>query len=139
MYRFAVIRMVTHFVEDVVEMSTICALTSLNDLPLDDDTSLDINDCTCPSCLNKVISNLTKRLQVTHFVEDISERATICGLTSLKDRPYDDSSLNITDCTCLRCLDLIIGDLNKRLHNINRESALHVQSVEQKRNDGSNL
>lgn len=131
--------MVTHFVEDVAEMATICGLTSLSDLPSDDDTTLDINDCTCPRCLSLVIGDLTKRLQVTHFVEDVAERSTICGLNSLKDRPNEDTSLDINDCTCLQCLSLIIGDLTKRLQNINRESVFRVQSGEKKRNDGSNL
>lgn len=130
--------MVTHFVEDVAEMATICGLTLLSDMPCDDDTSLDINDCTCPRCLGLVIGDLTKRLQVTHFVEDVAEMATKCGLTSLKDRPNEDTSLDIDDCTCLQCLSLIIGDLTKRLQNVNRES-LQVQSVENKRNDGTNL
>ena len=131
--------MVTHFVEDVAEMATICGLTSLNDIPSDDDTSLDINDCTCPRCLSMVIGDLNKRLQVTHFVEDVAEMATICGLTSLKDRPNEDTSLDINDCTCLQCLCLIIGDLNKRLQNTNRASMLQVQSMQKERNDGSNL
>jgi hypothetical protein len=131
--------MVTHFVEDVAEMATICGLTSLNDLPNDDDTSLDINDCTCPQCLSLVIVDLTKKLQVTHFVEDVAEMATICGLTSLKDRPNEDTSLDINDCSCLQCLSLIIGDLNKRLQNTNRASVLQVQSIQKERNDGSNL
>jgi hypothetical protein len=130
--------MVTHFVEDVAEMATICGLTSLNYIS-GDDTSLDINDCTCPRCLSLVIGDLTKRLQVTHFVEDVVEMATICGLTSLKDRPNEDTSLDLNDCTCQQCLSLIIGDLTKRLQDINRASVLQVQNVEKKRNDGSNL
>lgn len=130
--------MITHFVEDVAEIITICGLTSLKDRP-DNDISLDINDCTCPRCLNLVIDNLTKRLQITHFVEDVAEMATICGLTSLKDRPNEDTSLDVNDCTCPRCLSVIIGDLTKRLSNIKRTSALQVQSVQKERNDGSNL
>ena len=130
--------MLTHFVEDVAEMATICGLTSVNDIS-NDDTSLDINDCTCPRCLSLVIGDLTKRLQVTHFVEDVAEMATICGLTSLKDRPNEDTSLDINDCTCLQCLSLIIGDLTKRLQNVNRASVQQVQGVEKRRNDGSNL
>ena len=130
--------MVTHFVEDVAEMATICGLTSLNDI-LSDDISLDINDCTCPICLSLVIGDLTKRLQVTHFIEDVGEMATICGLTSLKDRPNEDTSLDINDCTCLQCLSLVIGDLTKRLQNINRAGLLQVHSVQEKRNDGSDL
>jgi hypothetical protein len=130
--------MVTHFVEDVAEMATICGLTSVNDIPTDD-TSLDINDCTCPRCLSLVIGDLTKRLQVTHFVEDVAEMATICGLTSLKDRSNEGTSLDINDCTCLQCLSLIIGDLTKRLQNVNRASVQQVQGVEKRRNDGSNL
>jgi hypothetical protein len=128
-----------HFVEDVAEMATICGLTSLSDLPSDDDTSLDINDCTCPQCLNLVIGDLTKRLQVTHYVENVAEMATICGLTSLKDRPNEDTSFDINDCTCLQCLSLVIGNLTKRLQIIGRTSMLPVQSLEKKRNDGSNL
>ena len=131
--------MVTHFVEDVAEMATICGLTSLCDMPSGDDTSLDINDCTCPRCLSLVIGDLTKRLQITHFVEDVAEKATICGLTSLKDRPNEDTSLDINDCTCLQCLNFVIGDLTKRLQNINRASMLQFQTEEEKRNDGSNL
>lgn len=76
---------------------------------------------------------------VVHFVQDVAERATICGLTSLKDKPTEDTSLDINDCTCLQCLGLLIGDLAKRLQDINRANILHVQSVEKKRNDGSNL
>jgi hypothetical protein len=76
---------------------------------------------------------------VTHFVEDVAEMATICGLTSLKDRPNEDTSLDINDCSCLQCLSLIIGDLNKRLQNTNRASVLQVQSIQKERNDGSNL
>ena len=131
--------MVTHFVEDVAEMATICGLTSLNDLPNDDDTYLDINDCKFQQCLSLVIEDLTKKFQVTHFVEYVAEMATICGLTSLKDRPNEDTSLDINDCSCLQCLSLIIGDLNKRLQNTNRASVLQVQSIQKERNDGSNL
>jgi hypothetical protein len=77
---------------------------------------------------------------VTHFVEDVAEMATICGLTSLNDIPNDgDTSLDINDCTCPRCLNSVIGDLTKRLQDINRANVLQVQSVEKKRNDGSNL
>ena len=130
--------MVTHFVEDVAEMATICGLTSVNGIPTDD-TSLDISDCTCPRCLSLVIGDLTKRLQVTHFVEDVAEMATICGLTSLKDRPNEDTSLDINDCTCLQCLSLIIADLTKRLQKFNRASVQQGQGVEKRRNDGSNL
>ena len=130
--------MTTHFVEDVTELSTICGLTSLKDIS-SDDISLDINDCTCPQCLSLVIGDLTKRLQVTHFIEDVGEMTTICGLTSLKDRPNEDTSLDINDCTCLQCLSLIISDLTKRLQNINRANMQQVQSVEKKRNDGSDL
>ena len=75
----------------------------------------------------------------THFVEDVAEMSTRCGLTSLKDRHTDDTSLDINDCTCLQCLSLIIGDLTKRLQNINRASVLQVQSVVKNRNDGSSL
>jgi hypothetical protein len=131
--------MVTHFVEDVAEMATICGLTSLSDLPSDDDTSLDIYDCTCPQCLSVVIGDLTKRQHVTHLVEDVAEMATICGLTSLKDRPNEDTSLDIYDCTCPQCLSVVIGDLARRLKNINRTSVLQVPGTENKRNDGSNL
>ena len=130
--------MVTHFVEDVAEMATICGLISVNDIS-NDDTSLDINDCTCPRCLSLVIGDLTKRLQVTHFVDDVAEMVTICGLTSMKDRPNEATSLDINDCTCLQCLSLVIGDLTKRLQNINRAGLLQVHSVQEKRNDGSNL
>jgi hypothetical protein len=84
----------THFVEDVAEMSTRCGLTSLKDKP-NDDTSLDINDCTCPRCLRLVIIGLTRRLQVIYFVEDVAEITTVCGLTSMKDRPDEDTSLDI--------------------------------------------
>lgn len=135
---FAVISMVTHFVEDVAELATICGLTSLDDIP-SDDTSLDINDCTCPRCLRSVIGDLSKRLQVTHFIEDVAEKATICGLTSLKDRHNEDTSLEIYECTCLQCLSLVTGNLSKRLQNINRANLLQAQSMEEKRNDGSNL
>jgi hypothetical protein len=133
-----VINMVTHFVEDVAEMATICGLTSMKDRP-NDDTSFDINDCTCPQCLSLVIGDLTKRLQVTHYVEDAAEMATICGLTSMKDRPDDDTSLDINDCTCPQCLSLVIGDLSKKLRNIKRTSVVQVQSVQKERNNGSNL
>ena len=130
--------MTTHFVEDVAEMSTRCGLTSLKDRHTDD-TSLDINDCTCPRCLRLVIGDLNKRLQVTHFVEDVAEMATICGLTSLKDKPNENTSIDINDCTCLQCLSLVIGDLTKRLQNIDRASVLQLHSVEKERNDGSDL
>jgi|SRR5665647_279551 len=130
--------MTTHFVEDVAEMSTSCGLTSLKDRPYDD-KSLDINDCTCPRCLRLVIVGLTRRLQVTHFVKDVAQMTTICGLTSLKDRPDEDTSLDINYCTCLKCLNLIIGDLIKRSQNINRTSMLQAQSMVKIRNDGSNL
>jgi hypothetical protein len=133
-----VTELTTHFAEDVSEVTTKCGLTSLKDAP-DDDCSLDINDCTCPQCLSLVIGNLTKRLQVTHFVEDVAESATICGLTSLKDRSNEDVSLDINDCTCLQCLSLVIDGLTKRLQKFNRASVLHVQSEEKKRNDGSDL
>jgi len=75
----------------------------------------------------------------THLVEDIAEITTKCGLTSLIDRPYDDISLDINDCTCPQCLSLVIGGLTKRLQKFNRASELQVQSVENKRNDGSDL
>jgi hypothetical protein len=138
--------MVTHFVEDVTEIITICGLTLMKDrlnddtsLDINDDTSLDISDCTCPQCLSLVIGDLTKRLKVTHFVKDVVEMATICGLTSMKDRPNDDTSLNINDCTCQKCLSLFIADLTKRLQNIKKASVLQVQSVQKERNDGNNL
>jgi hypothetical protein len=89
--------------------------------------------------LSLVIEDLTKRLQVTHFVEDIAEMTTICGIASLKDRLNEDISLDINDCTCLQCLSLVIGDLNKKLQNIIRASVQQVQNVEKKRNDGRNL
>jgi hypothetical protein len=130
--------MVTHFVEDVAEMATTCGLTSSN-LPSDDDTSLDIYDCTCPQCLSLVIGELSKRQQVTHLVKDVAEMATVCGLTSLKDRPNEDTSLDIYDCTCIQCLNLVIGDLARKYKNINRTSMLQAPGVENKRNDGSNL
>ncbi len=76
---------------------------------------------------------------VTHFVEDVAEIITICGLTSLKDRPNEDTSLDINDCTCPQCLSLVIGDLTKRLQNIKRADVLQVQSVQKERNNGSNL
>lgn len=65
--------------------------------------------------------------------------ATICGLTSLKDRPNDDISLDFNDCTCPQCLNLLIGDLTRRLENYKRASVPNVQSVKRERNDGSNL
>ena len=130
--------MTMHFVENVAEMATVCGLTSLKDKP-NDDTSLDINDCTCPRCLRLVIIGLTRRLQVIHFVEDVAKITTVCGLTSMKDRPDEYTSLDINDCTCLQCLNCIIGDLIKKFQNINRSSVLQLQSVEEKRNDGSNL
>jgi hypothetical protein len=130
--------MVTHFVEDVAEMATVCGLTSLNDIS-SEDTSLEINDCTCPRCLRLVIGDLSKRLQVTHFVEDVAQKATICGLSSLKDGQNEDTSLDIYECTCLECLSLVIGSLSKRLHDINRANLLQSQSMDKKRNDGSNL
>ncbi len=133
------IKMVTHFVEDVAEMATICGLTSLSDLPGDDDTSLDIYDCTCPQCLSLVIGDLNKRRQVTHLVENVADMATKCGLTSLKDRPNEDTSLDIYDCTCIQCLNLVIEDLNRRQKNINRTTVLQVPGFDNKRNDGSNL
>ena len=133
-----VTELTTHFAEDVSEVTTKCGI-ALFKLGSDDDCSLDINDCTCPSCLRLLIGDLTERLQVTHFVEDASEMATKCGLTALKDRPYEDTSLDINDCTCLQCLSLVIGDLNKRLQNINRADLLQVHSVQEKRNDGSDL
>jgi hypothetical protein len=135
---FEVIEVTTHFVEDVAEMSTRCGLTSLKDRHTDD-TSLDINDCTCPRCLRLVIGDLNKRLQVTHFVEDVAEMATICGLTSLKDKPNENTSLDINDCTCLQCLSLIIGNLTKRLQNINRSNVVQVQSLVKIRNNESSL
>jgi len=76
---------------------------------------------------------------VTHFVEDVAEMATICGLTSLKDKPNENTSIDINDCTCLQCLSLVIGDLTKRLQNIDRASVLQLHSVEKERNDGSDL
>jgi len=133
------ISMVTHFVEEVAEMATRCGLSSLNGIDANDDTSLDINDCTCTRCLSLVIGDLSKRLQVTHFVEDVTEMSTMCGLTSLKDRHNEDTSLDINDCTCLECLNLIMGDLTRRLQNVNRASPPHMQNMEKKRNDGSNL
>ena len=75
----------------------------------------------------------------THFVEEVTELSTICGLTSLKDRPNENTSSDINDCTCLQCLGLVIGRLTKRLQNINRANMQQVQSVEKKRNDGSDL
>lgn len=133
------IKMVTHFVEDVAEMATICGLTSLSDLPGDADTSLDIYDCTCPRCLSLVINDLNKRRQVTHLVENVTDMATMCGLTSLKDRPNEDTSLDIFDCTCIQCLNLVIDDLSKTLKNINRTTVIQVPGLDNKRNDGSNL
>jgi hypothetical protein len=133
-----VIELTTHFVEDVYEMTTKCELT-LSNIKFDDDCSLDINDCTCQQCLRLVISDLSKRLQVTHYVEDTSEMATICGLNSLKDRTDENTSLDINDCTCPQCLSMIIGNLTQRIHNINRTSMQQVQSTQEKRNDGSNL
>ena len=66
--------------------------------------------------------------------------STRCGLTSMKGRHNDDTSLDINGCTCPRCLRLvIIGDLIKRFHNINRSSVLQLQNVQEKRNDSSNL
>lgn len=111
------IEVTRHFEEDVAEMSTRCGLTLMKDRP-DDDTSLDINDCTCPRCLRLVIFDLTRRLHVTHFVEDVAEITTVCGLNSMKDRPDEDTSIDINNCTCLQCLNLIIGDRIKRFHNI---------------------
>jgi len=122
----------THFAEDVSEVTTKCGIALLK-FSSEDNCSLAINDCTCPRCLRLVISDLTERLQVTHFVADVAEMSTICGLTSLKDRPNEETSLDITDCTCLQCLSYIIGDLTKKLKNINRAS------VEKKRNYGSDL
>ena len=130
--------MTTHFAEDISEVTTKCGMALIK-LGPDENCSLYINDCICPRCLSMVIGDLTKRLQVTHFVEDVAEMATICGLTSLKDRPNEDTSLDINDCTCLQCLSLIIGDLTKRLQNVNRASVQQVQGVEKRRNDGSNL
>ena len=133
-----VIELTAHFAEDVSEMTTKCGLTLSNIKP-DDDCSLDINDCTCQQCLRLVIDDLSKRLQVTHYVEDASEMATICGLNSLKDRTNENTSLDINDCTCLQCLSMIIGYLTKRIQNINRASVQQVQGMREKRNDGSNL
>jgi hypothetical protein len=75
----------------------------------------------------------------THFVEDVSEMTTKCGLTLSNIRPNIDFSLDINDCTCQQCLSLVIDDLTKRLQKIDRESVLQVQSIQEKRNDGSNL
>jgi hypothetical protein len=130
--------MTTHFAEDVSEVTTKCGI-ALFKIRHDNGCSLAINDCTCPSCLRLFIGDLTERLQVTHFVDDVADMITICGLTSLTDRPYEDTSLDINDCTCIQCLSLVIGRLTKRLQNINRASVLQVQSVENKRNDGSDL
>ena len=66
------IDMTTHLVEDIAEVTTKCDLTSLKDRP-DDDCSLDINECTCPKCLSLVIADLTTRLKVTHYIEDVAE------------------------------------------------------------------
>jgi hypothetical protein len=111
-----VTELTTHFAEDVYKVTTKCGIALLK-ISSDDDCSLDINDCTCPSCLRLVISDLTERLQVIHFVEDVAEMLTICGLTSLKDRPNEETSLDITDCTCLQCLSYIIGDLTTQYQN----------------------
>jgi hypothetical protein len=75
----------------------------------------------------------------THFVEDVSEMTTKCGLALSNIRPDNDFSLDINDCTCQQCLSLVIGDLTKRLQNIDRANVLQVQSKQEKRNDGSNL
>ena len=75
----------------------------------------------------------------THFVEDVSEVTTKCGLALSNIRPTNDFSLDINDCTCQQCLSLVIGDLTKRLQNIDRASVLQVQSMQEKRNDSSNL
>jgi len=133
-----VTELTTHFAEDVSDVTAKCGIALLK-ISSDDDCSLDINDCTCPRCLRLFIGDLYKRLQVTHFVEDVAEMATICGLTSLKDKPNENTSIDINDCTCLQCLSLVIGDLTKRLQNIDRASVLQLHSVEKERNDGSDL
>ena len=54
---------------------------------------------------------------VTHYVEDVSEMKTKCGLTTFNDIP-DDVSLDLSECTCVQCLSLTIYDLSKRIQKI---------------------
>jgi hypothetical protein len=76
---------ITHFVKDAAEMSTICGLVSLKDGP-HENTSLNINDCTCPQCLSLIICDLTKRLQNIN-------RAIMLQMQCEQNKPNDDSNL----------------------------------------------
>jgi hypothetical protein len=66
--------MVTHYVEDVIEMKTKCGLTTFDDIL--DDVSLDLGECTCVQCLSLTICDLSKRIQKLDE-KDITKTRTV--------------------------------------------------------------
>jgi hypothetical protein len=64
----------------------------------------------------------------THYIEEVSEMITKCGLATLESEE-DDVSLDLGECTCVQCLSLTIYDLSKRLNEIAKMNTSNTKSV----------